>query len=259
MKTFIWSCNFNGLEAQGVGRSKKDAKLAAAKSLKEQLDLDSLPQPVEKKRKTPATPQQSQQFHKKKKLHEFPPRQFPPNFGNFFPGPPGPPGPDGFFADIQGDEGAAALEPAPRGPPMNFGYGGGPVFCSRLSKLDRYVIRKHKDIYPTEPELNLLLGLIRDVEEVMRLVAKAIDKKNEEAGAEANSDKSVLYFLFFLPLLEDVPSVGTFSAADRESTESSNSAYRHRKPLKAYPCYGYRTCCMSVEILSPGKRITKGF
>ena len=31
------------------------------------------------------------------------------------------------------------------------------VFCSRLSKLDRYVIRKHKEIYPTEAELSVIL------------------------------------------------------------------------------------------------------
>ena len=28
MKTFVWSCAFNGLEAEGIGRSKKEAKAA---------------------------------------------------------------------------------------------------------------------------------------------------------------------------------------------------------------------------------------
>jgi len=53
MKTFVWHCTFNDLVSQGIGPSKKQAKLAAAKAIKDALDYDNLPpvkpvKPVEK-------------------------------------------------------------------------------------------------------------------------------------------------------------------------------------------------------------------
>ena len=45
MKTFVWHCSFNALVAQGTGRSKKEAKVAAAKAIRDALDYDSLPPP----------------------------------------------------------------------------------------------------------------------------------------------------------------------------------------------------------------------
>ena len=45
MKTFVWHCSFNNLVAQGTGRSKKEAKVAAAKAIRDALDYDSLPPP----------------------------------------------------------------------------------------------------------------------------------------------------------------------------------------------------------------------
>ena len=45
MKTFVWHCSFNSLVAQGTGRSKKEAKVAAAKAIRDALDYDSLPPP----------------------------------------------------------------------------------------------------------------------------------------------------------------------------------------------------------------------
>jgi hypothetical protein len=49
-----------------------------------------------------------------------------------------------------------------------------PIFCSRLSKLDRYVIKKHKDIYPDESELTSILELVNDTEKSMRMVAEQV-------------------------------------------------------------------------------------
>jgi dsRNA-specific ribonuclease len=51
LKVFVWSCVFNGLDAKGTGRSKKEAKVAAATELKRNLDLDALPPIVEKKKR----------------------------------------------------------------------------------------------------------------------------------------------------------------------------------------------------------------
>ena len=177
MKTFVWSCAFNGLEAEGIGRSKKEAKAAAAKFLKEQLDLDSLPQPGEKKRKSPATNQKGPQPFSKKKKTDFPPR-------HFFPGQFPADQPDGCFADNANEEGGVGgLPPCP---PMN--YGPGPIFYSRLSKLDRNVIRKHKEIYPGEAELAIILELVGDTEEAMKLVAEEIGKEvNEEPGQDTSN------------------------------------------------------------------------
>ena len=45
MKTFVWHCSFNNLVAQGTGRSKKEAKVAAAKAIRDALDYDNLPPP----------------------------------------------------------------------------------------------------------------------------------------------------------------------------------------------------------------------
>merc|ERR1712020_731757 len=45
MKTFVWHCSFNNLVAQGTGRSKKEAKVAAAKAIRDALDYDKLPPP----------------------------------------------------------------------------------------------------------------------------------------------------------------------------------------------------------------------
>ena len=46
MKTFVWHCSFNKLVAQGSGRSKKEAKIAAAKAIRDNLDYASLPPPT---------------------------------------------------------------------------------------------------------------------------------------------------------------------------------------------------------------------
>jgi len=51
LRRFVWTCSFNSLEAHGAGRSKKEAKVAAATELKRNLDFSSLPPIVEKKKR----------------------------------------------------------------------------------------------------------------------------------------------------------------------------------------------------------------
>jgi hypothetical protein len=215
MKTFVWTCSFNGIEAEGMGRSKKEAKVAAAKALKQQIDLEALPPAEEKKRKMPA-PGGGAPFQKKKKMHDFGGQR---QFGNFYQGPPQPivpfgtPGPiveghsdymnpqfDGFHSDVPKEKLTVGMfENMHFMPPMSYGVGGpGPIFCSRLSKLDRYVIRKHKDIYPSEAELSVILGLVRDSEESMRQVAETINKANEETPVSAEGNGQVQYVILIL-------------------------------------------------------------
>ena len=56
-KVFVWQCAFNAIVAQGTGRSKKEAKVAAARSVRDQINFDDLPPPptfqsmMERKRK----------------------------------------------------------------------------------------------------------------------------------------------------------------------------------------------------------------
>ena len=42
-KVFVWQCSFNGMISQGTGRSKKEAKVSAARSVRDQLNFDDLP------------------------------------------------------------------------------------------------------------------------------------------------------------------------------------------------------------------------
>ena len=44
-------------------------------------------------------------------------------------------------------------------------------FMSRLSKLDRYVIKRHTEIYPSDDHLNSLLSMVGDVEQAMKQVS----------------------------------------------------------------------------------------
>ena len=64
---------------------------------------------------------------------------------------------------------------------MGMGSGGmdqqqSKAFMSRLSKLDRYVIKRHTEIYPSEDHLKGVLKLVSDVEEVMKSVSEEWNK-----------------------------------------------------------------------------------
>merc|ERR1712083_94534 len=55
----------------------------------------------------------------------------------------------------------------------------GKNFMSRLSKLDRYVIKRHSEIYPTEDHLSGVLKLVSSLEEVMKQVSEEWNKAPE--------------------------------------------------------------------------------
>merc|ERR1711936_846254 len=42
-KLFMWQCSFNNVVAQATGRSKKEAKVAAARAVRDQLNFEELP------------------------------------------------------------------------------------------------------------------------------------------------------------------------------------------------------------------------
>ena len=52
-------------------------------------------------------------------------------------------------------------------------------FMSRLSKLDRYVIKRHTEIYPTDEQLNSLLAMVGDVEQAMKQVSSEWNESEE--------------------------------------------------------------------------------
>jgi len=192
-KLFMWQCSFNNVVAQATGRSKKEAKVAAARAVRDQMNFEELP---------PAPTHQSVMEKKKRK----------------FEGEGGaPPNPDSkkskkydyarhFQAYGSGNPQGFGMMGVPYGylPPngMEFGFdqfmgmedgsgdpnmSGGPYqqqdpgkgFMSRLSKLDRYVIKRHSEIYPSEDHLNGVLKLVSDVEEVMKQVSQEWNKVEE--------------------------------------------------------------------------------
>jgi len=184
-KLFMWQCSFNNVVAQATGRSKKEAKVAAARAVRDQLNFEELP---------PAPTHQSVIEKKKRKID----------------------GGDGQNGDSKGKKQkydyARHFQCYGSGNGQGFGmmgvpYGylptngmefsymddggnpnmGGPYqqqdpgknFMSRLSKLDRYVIKRHSEIYPSEDHLNGVLKLVSDVEEVMKAVSQEWNKTEE--------------------------------------------------------------------------------
>ena len=53
-------------------------------------------------------------------------------------------------------------------------------YRSRLSKLDRYVIKKHRDVYPREKDLSFILQLVTHTEEGLKKVAESINALEHE-------------------------------------------------------------------------------
>ena len=60
-------------------------------------------------------------------------------------------------------------------------------YRSRLSKLDRYVIKKHKDIYPIEKELSFILQLVTNTEESIKKVAETVNALENEPTKKIRS------------------------------------------------------------------------
>lgn len=198
-KVFLWQCSFNNVVAQGTGRSKKEAKVAAARAVRDQLNFEELPPPPtyqsvmeRKKRKFDLDPALNEDNgageSKKSRKYDYA-RHFQCYGGSqagFMEVPYGYL-PDRYFAngrnemeqstepfmtDSQsfGDVNNPAINPdfAFMDPSSSVSKG----FMSRLSKLDRYVIKRHTEIYPSEAHLSAVLKLVTDVEEAMKTASQ---------------------------------------------------------------------------------------
>jgi len=184
-KLFMWQCSFNSVVAQATGRSKKEAKVAAARAVRDQLNFEELP---------PAPTFQSQLEKKKRKMEggenggamdSKKSRKY--NYASHFQcyGS----GNQGFgmmgvpygYLPTNGMQMGPEMEGMGWDPYMGMGSGGmdqqqSKAFMSRLSKLDRYVIKRHTEIYPSEDHLKGVLKLVSDVEEVMKSVSEEWNK-----------------------------------------------------------------------------------
>lgn len=205
-KVFVWQCSFNNIIAQGTGRSKKEAKVSAARSVRDQINFEDLPPAptyqsmIERKRKkfdsNGHSPSNGSDGKKRKfdyarhfQCYGGPPGYGVP-YGYGFPGPaydmgcadfgPNPIDPFGYdpFAQTDTNTETGQTNESSEG----FDDSGTMVspnrgFMSRLSKLDRYVIKKHTEIYPSETNLKRILKLVSDVEETMKTIVEEWNKE----------------------------------------------------------------------------------
>ena len=167
-RTFVWQCAFNGQVAQGQGRSKKEAKNAAAKALKDSLDTSTLPAMTQgfaaaagnAKRKNAG---EGKGDGKRQRMDPFGP------FGHLAGGP----GPMGFGG------------PGFMGGPMAMGHG---MPMPRLTAEDYHVIKKHERVFPPVRDLDSIMKVVGDVEEALTKTAEAINPEVKE-GEEKEGDK----------------------------------------------------------------------
>jgi hypothetical protein len=168
---FTCTCNFYGIEAEGTGLTKKRAKHAAATAVLQQLDFDSLPPPTKKKSKSSS-----------KSLPDFP-AHLPPNGpllsnpNRAFPLPNGSESTNSKFDELD----SATTNDVVQNKKL-------PCFPSLpISQLDRFVIEKHKQIYPDEWQLTLILNLAKAMEECMWHVAEAVNASGEVSGLDGGN------------------------------------------------------------------------
>jgi len=176
-KTFTWSCSFfEGVyNSVGHGRSKKEARNAAAKNLITQLDLSTLPvkpQRHDNKRKMQQHHQMSADGEGENGENGSNPKKRKGNraFGGF-------PGAGfGGFMDT-------GMGPGPMYGNFYGNYGGrGRMYQPRRTFEDRHVLDKHRMVYPEEIELNQIL---QGVDKVERALKKISDKFCEDGdGSE---------------------------------------------------------------------------
>jgi len=187
-KLFMWQCSFNNVVAQATGRSKKEAKVAAARAVRDQLNFEELPpapthQSVIEKKKRKIEGGDQNADSKKSKKYDYN-RHFQcygsgnaQGFGMNLPyGYLPTNGMEFSFDPFMGMEGEG--DPNMAGGPYQH-QDPGKGFMSRLSKLDRYVIKRHSEIYPSEDHLNGVLKLVSDVEEAMKQVSQEWNKVEE--------------------------------------------------------------------------------
>ena len=160
-RTFTWSCKFfnDKYSSEGHGRSKKEAKNAAAKNLITQLDLSQLPEPRSSGGKRQMQPMG--RGGKRFRTHDHPGMMQVPGMGH--------------FGGMRGGMGQ-------RGPGHMMGHGG-PPRGSRPSWEDGAVMAKHGEIYPQEEELERILSLVNSVELALKQIS-------DELGGEATEEGS---------------------------------------------------------------------
>ena len=172
----------------GHGRSKKEAKNAAAKNLITQLDLSTLPQKPqrnfnEKKRKIPANGvtegEDAGKAPKKRKGN------IDNGYVGFNPGSMGAPG-SGFGGFMGNDFMGQGMG---FGGFMGMGFQGGygyrrKQFTPRRTFEDRHVLDKHRSIYPEEADLHNILKVVDQVERAFKNISDIFFEDGEGSERE---------------------------------------------------------------------------
>jgi len=185
-KTFSWSCSFfeGNYTSIGHGRSKKEAKNAAAKNLITQLDLSKLPQKAGKQ----------QHYDNKRKIDTDQSDGGPPHYGKKrrgqrgagrMGGPPHPPlGFGGFMSQDM------MMGPGPgMGFPGMFGGYGARMIPPRRTLDDRLVLEKHQSICPDDTDMENILNVVDKVERSLKTIS---DKLVEEADTATDTTKDTI-------------------------------------------------------------------
>jgi len=212
-RIYIWQGEFFGMTAQGQGRSKKEARIAAAKAIKSSIKEDELPAVSktyqdamsQKRKKDGGTPEskakkkydyqkhmQMQQAMAMGNPHEY--------FGDEWgaPGTMGPmgPGPMGQTMLKMGPPDPEYMMPGPMGfagpfgppmrfpgpfPPMMMGFMGPPQHMppQKLKRGDYHVIEKHKTVYPSESTLAAILGIAERTQKALEKSTEVLNKADD--------------------------------------------------------------------------------
>ena len=202
-KTFTWSCSFfeGEYNSVGHGRSKKEARNAAAKSLITQLDLAKLPSKPHRpgndfKRKMMSMPNvgdsgeagdtdESAQMPKKRRGNNNRGMGFNPAMMGPMPMGPmamggmgmGPGGFGGFMGPMMYGGGVGMGFPGPGG-------FGGRMWAPKRTFADKHVMDKHKSIFPEDKELNKILKIVDKVERSLKAISDKFFEDGEDTERE---------------------------------------------------------------------------
>ena len=207
-KTFTWSCSFfeGEYNSVGHGRSKKEARNAAAKTLITQLDLSKLPSKPHRpgndyKRKMMGMQNlgesgeagdtgEAAQMPKKRKGNNNRGMGFNPAMMGPMPMGPmamggmgmGPGGFGGFMGPMMyGGGGMGMGFPGPGG---YGGHHGGRMWAPKRTSADKHVMDKHKSIFPEDKDLNKILKKVDKVERSLKAISDKFFEDGEESERE---------------------------------------------------------------------------
>jgi len=214
-RIYIWQGEFFGMTAQGQGRSKKEARIAAAKAIKSSIKEEELPAVSktfqdalsQKRKKEGGTPES-----KAKKKYDYQkhiqmqqlmamgnPQEY---FGDEWgaPGTMGPMGPGPLMGQTMlkmGPPDPEYMMPGPMGfagpfgppgmrfpgpfPPMMMGFMGPPQHMppQKLKRGDYHVIEKHKTVYPAEATLAAILGIAERTQKALEKSTEVLNKADD--------------------------------------------------------------------------------